>query len=151
MLDVCCFHTSYDEYIAVVKTGTNVSSQPTCCLSVTLLSRSVARKCCSSQVSLCHSTRCPVCCMRNGTRSVPRNLTRHRRGRILTRLVDTHPWVAVCTSQATECLNTIHVWSLSSFCCSWPVLHAQLTWYFGFTLRMVAERGCSTLIHGSTS
>ena len=29
----------------------------------------------------------------------------------------------------------IHVWSLSSLCCSWPVLHAQLTWYFGFTLR----------------
>ena len=53
MLDVCCVHTSYDEYIAMVKSGTNVGSQRTCCLSVTLLSRSVARKC-SSQVSLCH-------------------------------------------------------------------------------------------------
>ena len=48
---------------------TNVSSQPTCCLSVTLPRRSVARKCCSSQVSLCHSTRCLVCNL---------NLARHR-------------------------------------------------------------------------
>ena len=95
---------------------TSVGSQTTFCLSITLLLQSVARKCCSSQGSLCHSTRCLVCCVRNGARSVPRNLTRHRLERVLTRFVDTHPWTAVCISQAKECCIPIHVLSLSHPC-----------------------------------
>ena len=117
-------HTPYDEYIAMVKTETNVSSQTTCCLSVTLLRRSVARKCCSSQVSLCHSTRCLVCCRRNGARSVPRNLTRHRLSAcsrdLLTPISDSrlhqdalrsqkivayHPCIESATSLSPSCLS----------------------------------------------
>ena len=112
---------------------TSVGSQTTFCLSITLLLQSVARKCCSSQGSLCHSTRCLVCCVRNGARSVPRNLTRHRLERVLTRFVDTHPWTAVCISQQKSVAYHPCIESVTSLC--WPVLHAQLTWYFVFTLR----------------
>ena len=71
---------------------TNVSSQLTCCCSVTLLLRSVAWKCCSSQVSLCHLTRCLVCYIRNGARSVPRKAQ--------TKSVSQHP----CTDSVPSCV-----------------------------------------------
>ena len=47
---------------------TSVSFQPTCCCSVTLLMWSVARKCCSSQVSLCVAQHCYLRNMRHTTR-----------------------------------------------------------------------------------
>ena len=90
---------------------TNVSFQPTRCLSANFLRRPVARKCCSSQVSLCHSTRCLVCCMRNGARSAPRNLTRHRlsaySGDLLTPSLDSR-----LHQSSKRVLHTIHLLSL---------------------------------------
>ena len=83
------------------RSDTNVRSRTTCCLSVTLLRMSVAPKCCSNQISWCHSTRCLVCCMRNDARCVPRNLTRHRVERILVvkqKSVAYHPCIESVTS-----------------------------------------------------
>ena len=116
MLDVCCVPTSYDEYIAIVTTGNECQLSDYMLFVSNLATAVCACKCCSSQVSLCHSTHCLVCCMRNGARSVPRNLTRHRLERVLTRHVDTHPWSAVCIIQAKRVLHTIHVLSLSHPC-----------------------------------
>ena len=66
------------EYIAMVKTGNE------CQLSVYMLlhGNNATAVCCAEVLfqpsfSLCHQTRCLVCCMRNGVRSVPRNLTQH--------------------------------------------------------------------------
>ena len=69
---------SDDEYIAMVKTGNE------CQLSVYMLlhGNNATAVCCAEVLfqpsfSLCHQTRCLVCCMRNEVRSVPRKLTQH--------------------------------------------------------------------------
>ena len=152
MIDVCCVPTLYDEYIGMVKSGNECmsASQTTCCLSVTLLRQSVARKCCCNQVSVCHSTLCLVCCMRNGARSVPRNLTWHRLEHILTRLVDTHLWIASVKQNSVAYHPCIE--SVTSMCCLGPCCthnsRGTLGSHFAHGSGAV---GCSTLIHGSRS
>ena len=113
---------------------TNVSSQPTCCCTVSSLLWSVARRCCSSQVSLMLLIRCLQSCV---TEHITEPNTAQTE-RVLTRLVDLmtpHLWTAVCISQAKECLSTIHLLSLFHTVMSLPVLHAQLFVVLGFTLR----------------
>ena len=68
---------------------TNVSSQPTCCCSVTLPHRSVARKCCSSQVSFAPRNVLPG--VLHPERSTMRTTEPDtaQTERVLTRLVDT--------------------------------------------------------------
>ena len=69
---------------------TNVSSRPTCCCSVSVLLRSLARKCCSSQVSFMSLARC----MQGGARNVPQNLTLHRLSAYSRDLLTPHLWIA---------------------------------------------------------
>ena len=76
---------------------TNVSFQPTCCCSVSLLLWSVARKCCSSHVSFMSLARC----MQSGARNVPRNLTLHRLSAYSRDLLTPHLWIAVCIRSAS--------------------------------------------------
>ena len=113
---------------------TNVSFQPACCCAVTLLMRSVARKCCSSQVSFMSLTCCLQSCVTERTTEPNTAQTE----RVLTSPVDPmtpHLWTAVCISQAKECLHNIHVLCLFHPVLSLTVLHAQLFVVLGFTLR----------------
>ena len=100
MLDVCCVPTSS----AMVKTRNE------CQLSAykLLLGNLATAVCCAEP--LCHSTRCLVCCMRNGARSVPQNLT-----------VDTASLDSRLHQSSKRVFHNIHVLSLSHLVLS---LHA---------------------------
>ena len=80
MLDVCCVLRCMMSTLRWSRPETNVRSQLACCCSVGMLLRSVARKCCSCQVSFLSLAR--------GIHSGARNDTAQTES-VLTRLVDT--------------------------------------------------------------
>ena len=132
MLDVCYDPTSYDWCCVMVKTATNVSTQPTCRLTVSFTAKvcraGVLFQTCSS---LCCLTRClrnmrhPRCWLWDGLgdegRCVSRKVTPHRLSAYSCDLLTPHPSTPVCISQAKECSHVIHVWSLSN-----PVVSASV-------------------------
>ena len=131
----------------VFQDGKRMSAfQPACCCSVTLPLRSVARKCCSSQVSLCHSTRRLVCCVPNGARSAPRNLTRHRLSAYSRDLLTPASLDSRLHQSIKRVFHNIHELSLFHLVLSMPVLHAQLFVVLGFTLR-AWWRSCWLLLY----
>ena len=143
MLDVCCVPTSYDKYVALVKTGN------ACQLSAYMLLRGSVVP---AKFPLCHSTRCLVCCMRNGARSAPRNLTRYRLSAYSRDLWTPHLWTAVCISQAKECFTTSMYCVCSILCCPCPCCTHNSSWFLGLHFAHCSDAvDCFTLIHGSTS
>ena len=131
MLDVCCVPASYDEHIAMVKTGNE------CQLSayMLLLGKCAIVVCCAEV--LFQPSFLPVVSVLRAEWNTERTTepdtaqTQH----VLTRLVDPASLDSrlhqVCISQA----NTIHVLSLFHPVLSLPVLHALLFVVLGFTLR----------------
>ena len=119
---------------------TNVSFKRTCCCSVSLLLWSVARKCCSSQVSFMSSTRCLQSCVTELTTEP--NIAQTERA--LTRLVDTASLDRrLHQSSKRVSLHNIHVLSLFHPLLSLPVLHAQLFVVLWFTLHAEIEKYAS--------
>ena len=138
MLDVCSVPTSYDEYIATVKTGND------CQLSayILLLGKFATMVCCAKvlfQPSFLHVVS-TLHAEWSTDRTTKPDTAQTQTERVLTRLVDTASLDSrlhqVCISQATRVfLHNIHVLTLFHPVLSLPVLHAQLFVVPRFTLR----------------
>ena len=152
MLDVCSVPTSYDEYIATVKTGND------CQLSayILLLGKFATMVCCAKvlfQPSFLHVVS-TLHAEWSTDRTTKPDTAQTQTERVLTRLVDTASLDSrlhqVCISQATRVsLHNIHELTLFHpvSCCT-----HNSSWFLGSHFAHGGGAvGCSTLIHGSTS
>ena len=103
----------------MVKTKKRMSEKPTCCYTATFgYTESVARKCCSSQVSTLNEHTLPAAREAKKKRwlwyGMERSTTWITEGdtaqteRMLTRLVIAHSWIAVCLYQEQKSVCTSH-------------------------------------------
>ena len=100
---------------------TNVSSQLTCCCSVTLLLLSLARKCCASQVSLVSLNALPCVLHAEWSKKRITEPDTAQTERVLTRLVDSR-----LHQSSKRMFHNIYVLSLFHVALSLPVFHARL-------------------------
>ena len=106
-------------------------SQPTCCCSVTLLLRFVARKCCSSQVSLVSLNVLPGVLHAEWSTKRTTEPDTAQTERVLTRLVDTASLDSRLHQSSRRVFHNIHVLSLSILCCPCPCCTHNSSWFLG--------------------